>query len=120
MQHELTEKQHQAIELLLSGSDMRCIAETLGIRRETLWRWRQLPLVQQAQREQWEIRRGQMRDSVAGVLQLALETVEKGLRDGCYGNYGLRVNTALRVLQMFQSSYVVTALPAPPENNHQP
>ena len=81
MQQELTDQQHQAIELFATGQKPRCIAETLNIRRETLWRWRQLPEFQQAYRERQQLRREETRDQIAEIVRLALASITRELAD---------------------------------------
>ncbi len=43
MQRYVTQKQRMAIELLLEGLKHIEVSRALGLRRETLWRWRQRP-----------------------------------------------------------------------------
>ena len=45
MQRYVTQKQRMAIELMLEGLKHIEVSRALGLRRETLWRWRQLPAV---------------------------------------------------------------------------
>ena len=110
MSHEFSEKQIQAIELLASGKKFSDIAETLQIDRRSLWRWRQLPEFQQALHEQQDIRREQVHESLAELLQLSLKTTTNGLIGGYFSD---RVNIALKVLKLFPPACLSTHKPAP-------
>lgn len=68
----LDERQHRAIDLLLSGKTRSATCAELGIDISTLWRWSQLDEFR------WEL--GRRRDAAANMVDAALEAAfEKAL-----------------------------------------
>lgn len=94
---DLSEKQHQAIELIINGQNFSDIASALDIDRRTLWRWRQLPDFQQAHAERKAALRSEMQERVHNIMHLSLMVVERELAST---GYAKPLGTALQVLKL--------------------
>jgi phage terminase small subunit len=109
MQHNATEfdvpaNQRLAIEALVAGKNMTAAAQAAGVTRATLWRWMNKDADFQAalnsyKRELFE----QVETQAVGLAKLAIEAVEKALREGD-AKTGLAV---LRGLGMLDGSRIV-------------
>lgn len=98
---DLSPEQNQAIELLISGKNPCNIAEELGIHRQTLWRWRQLPVFQSAYRECLAVRRESMHDTVDTIIEKSLQAV---LREANMLDRGMcKLDRAATILKLFRS-----------------
>lgn len=74
---DLSAKQHRAVELILCGSSLQKVADAIGVRRETLWRWRRSPEF----RAQLEAERAhRLREACARLEQL-IPTAVAALED---------------------------------------
>ena len=104
MQPKLTHKQYQAIDLLASGTPVRYIAEVLQIRRETLWRWRQMPEFQRVQHERQQLLHLEMKEQVLEVMRLALASVTRDLKQAEDPTRYNPLATALDVLKLLHPS----------------
>ncbi len=95
---DLTPQQQQAIELFTRGMTVRCIAEAVGVSRETLWRWRQHEhfnnAVYEAKRQQYE----QIRDQAQSLLGLSMASLARVLEDPEARVNHSATNTAFKVL----------------------
>jgi hypothetical protein len=75
----LTDQQLQAIELLIQGSRPGVVARKIGIARETLWRWRQLPEFRtHLERLRYELHTARV-DRVWTLVDKAYDVVEEHL-----------------------------------------
>lgn len=97
---DLSEKQHQAIELLSTGKNFSDIAALLAIDRRTLWRWRQLPAFQLAHAEQKAALRGEMQERVQNIMRLSLVAIERNLANAEKSEYLNPLETALHILKL--------------------
>ncbi|MFM9889073.1 MAG: helix-turn-helix domain-containing protein [Rickettsiales bacterium] len=119
MQHSatnLTPQQLQAIDLYARGQSFRCIAETVGITRETFWRWRQLPAFAAAITQARQLQLEQMRLQTAELMRLSLATLTRELRKSENPKYYNPVETAFKVLEFMRSTGLLgdtTAMPQP-------
>ena len=107
---DLTPQQNQALELFVEGKTPCNIADTLGIHRQTIWRWRKLPAFQQMQRELLERRREDMRDKLAEVMRLSLASVARELEKVDDPYRSNPIDTAMRVLNLYQRSTLFATL----------
>lgn len=117
MQQNATEfdvpaNQRLAIEALVSGKNMTAAAQAAGVSRATLWRWMNKDAEFQAalnsyKREVLE----QVETQAVGLAKLAIEAIEKALRDGD-AKTGIAV---LRGLGMLDGS----RLPTPTDDVHE-
>ncbi len=115
MQHELTDQQREAIELFTSGKKLGCIAETLNIRRETLWRWRQLPEFQQAHQEMKQLRREELREQVEDLVRLSFTVITRELtREDSHFHRDRQLAASLNILKMLQPAQALENDPPPP------
>ncbi len=114
---DLTPQQEQAIELLLMGKPPSHIAEELGIHRQTLWRWRQLPAFAALQRELQQRRQEEIRERFTEVMRLAFVSLERELKLAEDPKKYNPIETALNVIRLMHSVPVLAApmmSPAPP------
>lgn len=107
---DLTQEQHQAIDLLILGKSISCIAEELNIRRETLWRWRKLPAFQQLQRDLRERRREEMHELTSDIVYLALKGLRNELQYVHNSSYGGRLPAAVAALRLFKDTPLLTPM----------
>lgn len=112
MQQSLSPLQEQAIELLVSGLKLRCVAEQLNIRRETLWRWRQLPIFQEAYHDRRDFMRAEMSEQITEIMRLSLVSLERELSraETAYSN---PIATALQVLRLMQPAQLLESTVVP-------
>jgi hypothetical protein len=79
---DLTDKQLQAVDLLVQGDRPGMVAHKLGIARETLWRWRQLPAFKdQVVRLRYELHVARV-DRIWALTDKAYDVVEEHLAEG--------------------------------------
>jgi hypothetical protein len=97
---DLSPEQAQALDLLMAGQNPCNIAKTLGIHRQTLWRWRQLPAFQVAHQELMQRQRDELHDRMAEVLRLSLAAVERALQHAEDDRRIVPIETALSVLKL--------------------
>ena len=78
----LTDKQLQAIELLVQGARPGVVAYKVGVARETLWRWRQRPEF----RRHLELLRYELHasrvDRIWTLVDKAYDVIEENLEEG--------------------------------------
>lgn len=98
---DLTSEQQQAIDLYLAGKSTGNIAKELGIHRQTLWRWQQIPAFQQAYREVLSAHHEEIRDLTRETIQLAIEALREemlALKKSTHNRVD-RAGTVLRLLR---------------------
>lgn len=100
---DLTPQQAQAIDLLLSGMAPSNVAQELGIHRQTLWRWRQIPAFAQLQREWQQQRQEEMRERFSEVMRLAFVSLERELKLAEDPRKYNPIETALNVIRLMHS-----------------
>ena len=100
---DLTDKQAQAIDLLLSGNNTCNTAEMLGINRQTLWRWRQLPAFQQAQRECRAERFHRRHELIDEIIERSLACVLEEVKRAEKSSWN-RFETAVMALKLFKAT----------------
>ena len=108
MQH-LTDVQQQAIALIASGARLRVVVETLGIRRETLWRWRQMPEFKRVYQERQALLRAEMAEQMGEVMRMALAALERDLARVDDPKRMNPLETAFSVLKLMQPSQLLAA-----------
>lgn len=78
----LTEPQLRAVELLVQGGKPGAVAEKVGVARETLWRWRQLPTFRDhLVRLRYEFHAARV-DRIWALTDKAYDVVEEHLDEG--------------------------------------
>jgi hypothetical protein len=78
----LTEPQLRAVELLVQGGRPGAVAEKVGVARETLWRWRQLPAFKDRLiRLRYELHVARV-DRIWALTDKAFDVVEEHLDEG--------------------------------------
>lgn len=107
---DLTPEQLQAIDLYHSGQTTCNIAKLLGIHRQTLWRWRQLPAFQEAYHTSQQQRREEMQERVNEIMRLSLLAIEKELKKTEEG-WG-KFDEALQVLRVVNAYPLLPSEPA--------
>ena len=107
MQHpatDLTLQQRQAIDLFTQGQTIGCIAKSVGITRETLWRWRQqekfIDALQEARRHRYDA----MREQAAELLRLAMVSLNRELKKAEDPAYSNPVQSAFKILDFINRS----------------
>jgi hypothetical protein len=79
---QITAEQARALALVLAGQSDREVAETIGVHRVTVTRWRTRdPRFQAALNREREEMLAAARDRVCGLAALAIDAVERELRD---------------------------------------
>ena len=106
---QLTDQQQQAVILFSSGKRMVEVAEIIGVRRETLWRWRQLPEFRKAHQERQQLLRSEMTEQIAEVMRLALKALERDLTRVDDPKRLNPLQTAFSVLKLMQPSQLLSA-----------
>lgn len=118
MQHYLTDLQLQAIELLVKGLNLGCVADTIDVRRETLWRWRQEPVFRAAWAEQREALRESIRDRMAELVNRSLDIIEAELTSApSYAARQRQLPTIFNLLRVLRHSSFSNDSPSSPENS---
>jgi hypothetical protein len=116
MQHPatiLTPQQLQAIDLFGRGQSVRCIAEAVGVSRETLWRWRQLEHFAIALQEIRQHQHEHLREQVAELVRLSMLTLTRELKKAEEPLHYNPVETAFKVLHFISASgLLVESAPA--------
>lgn len=112
---DLTSEQNQAIDLLISGKTTGDIAQTLGIHRRTLWRWRQLPAFQQVYRELQTRRQEEMRELTAETLRLTLTALHLEAQH-CVEHSWNRLEKAGTLLKLLRNEPLIAPIPHNPES----
>ena len=51
---QLTARQQKALEMLCAGASLAEVAARLNVRRETVWRWKQIPIIAKSLRDNRE------------------------------------------------------------------
>jgi hypothetical protein len=92
----LNSKQVRAVELLLSGCEFTEAANQLGVTRLTLYRWRQLPAFQEAERAG---RREILDRTVSQLLAIRSQAVATLKRALDSGEASVEVRSALAILE---------------------
>lgn len=78
----LTERQHAAVALLVSGKTYSAVAEELGIDRRTLWEWRQTPAFFDAVEAELTAIRTETRARMSALASKAVTAVEGIIENG--------------------------------------
>ncbi len=74
-------RQEEAIRLLARGETLQNVANALGVRRETLWRWAQEPDFRRSLEESRAASAQLARDRLSGLLDLAVDCLHALLTD---------------------------------------
>ena len=113
---DLTPQQTQALELLMTGQSTGNVARALGIHRQTLWRWKNLPAFQALQSELAEGHRQELREQMGEMLRLCMLSVTRELKlaedDKMRNNYDLAVKV-LRTVRPAAYQRPIAQFPAP-------
>ncbi len=110
---DLTPEQEQAIDLYISGKSTGDIANTLGIHRRTVWRWRQLPAFKQLARELQQRRQEEIRERFTEVMRLAFVSLERTLKHAEDPKSCNPIATALDVIKLMHSVPLLALEAAP-------
>ena len=82
----LSERQHAAVTLLISGKTYTAVADELGIDRRTLWEWRQLPAFSGTVEAELRAIHEETRTRMCALAERAVnaigEVMENGYTDG--------------------------------------
>lgn len=100
---DLSAEQHQAIDLLVAGQTISNIAETLGIHRQTLWRWRQNPEFQRIYRQLRAQRIEEIRDLTGETVRLALSVLHREMQSVQQSGWHNRLEKAALVLKILRN-----------------
>ena len=101
---DLTPQQLQAIDLFARGQSVRCIAATVGVTRETLWRWRKLFHFAEALEEIRHRQYDQMREQAAELLRLSMMAITRELKKAEDPKIVNPLDTAFRTLHFISNS----------------
>lgn len=107
MQQNVTSKQLKAIYMLIEGKTAGEIAAALRLRRQTLWRWKQLPHFQHKFRQLMHDTEEAMQRRLGRLMDDSIKAVSAGL--GYYGCNPKRVEVALKVIEKLGMGYENTA-----------
>jgi len=98
MSRKLTSKQVKAVYLLAGGASATEVAKVLKLRRETLSRWKKLPVfVEETERVAADLREG-MKHRLDSLVDHSITTLKSELAR--YQSDPKRVQTALNVLKL--------------------
>lgn len=112
MSTNLNETQHQAIVMLASGKTGAAVADALGVRKETVSRWRQLPEFRAGLNEVIEEVRESTRHRLTAMVEKALEVIEADLQT--IDDPVRRSRAAFKILQLVGvNSFALPAEPLP-------
>ena len=117
MELELSPLQQQAIDLFVSGEDIGFIAQTLGIGRTTLWRWRKLPAFERAYAERMDYWRDTVREEMKELIELSLSALNKDIRSHMSHTQMASAFHVLRLLRPEQLFSPATAPAYTPEHS---
>jgi hypothetical protein len=79
---DLADRHIRAVDLIVSGLKPSAVARELGVSRETLWRWRQLPAFRgQLERLRLELHRARV-DRIWALVDKSYDVVEDHLDEG--------------------------------------
>lgn len=97
----LTPQQYQALSLLASGQRTDAVAETVGIHRTTLWRWRRDPSFVAAWNQVMAEVQDEQRRSLLDLQREALQTLRSCMLSS--RNEMVRLRAALTVLEKVEA-----------------
>lgn len=107
MQRKLTSKQVKAAYMLAQGKSSSSVSSKLKMRRETLWRWRQLPrFIEEMERVMGETRED-LKSRIANLVHDAINTMNEALtNDYCAPK---RTQAALHMLKLLGIEQILAA-----------
>ena len=113
---DLTPQQLQARDLFARGQPIRCIADAVGVTRETLWRWRQqqhfATALQEMRRHQYD----QLREQAAELARLAMVAMTRELKKAEDPRLCNPLDAAFKVLQFISNNGL--ARETAPDSHH--
>lgn len=116
MQHpatDLTLQQRQAIDLFTQGHAVSNIAKSVGVARETLWRWRQQEPFANALQETRRQRYDAMREQAAELLRLAMVSLTRELKKAEDPKICNPIEAAFKILDFINRSGLASEAPPP-------
>ncbi len=124
MQHPatiLTSQQLQALEFFARGQSVSCIADAVGVSRETLWRWRKQPHFAAALQQRLARQQEMLREQTAELLRLSLSAITRELQKAEDPKLVNPLSTAFKMLNFVATSgLLVEPLPHLLEAEKQP